>query len=87
MTADLLSIPEEIGMGVVNKCAHDLRRIKDATTPIQKLEIFSTITSNLVLVYKNCMKKNPSQDELFPLMVYVVLQGNPDNLLSHIEYI
>jgi hypothetical protein len=64
-----------------------LRKINDATTPFQKLQIMKTVTENLRVGYFGACQKEPSNDRLFPLVVYVVLFGNVDNLQSNLEYI
>lgn len=30
-------------------------------------------------------KRKPTSDELFPMLVYLVLHANPDNLRSNVE--
>ena len=38
-----------------------------------------------LVAYENSTNKKASTEELFPLMVYIILQSNPDNFLSELK--
>lgn len=45
------------------------------------------IVANSVGLLRNTKKGDTSADSFVPLLIYVVLQANPDHLVSNIQYI
>lgn len=48
---------------------------------------FDKVVANPVGLLKNTKKGDTSADSFVPLLIYVVLQANPEHLVSNIQYI
>lgn len=85
---DILEIPKNLRLpSLYSMCQYDLRKINDYKSPVAKLNIFSNCAHYLIDVYYHSEKRLPNQDELFPLLVYLVLYSNPDHFQTNIDFI
>ena len=65
----------------------ELLKIKGYRAPRDKVICVLNCCKVIFGLLKNAMSSDTSADSFVPLLIYVVLQANPENLVSNIQYI
>ncbi|KAG0160034.1 hypothetical protein PDIDSM_7561 [Penicillium digitatum] len=84
-----LDIPTVSGSGrrFLNLAQQEITKINGYRAPRDKVICILNCCKVIFGLLKNSKKADTSADSFIPLLIYVVLQANPDHLVSNIQYI
>jgi len=88
VTFEMLDIPHAMRDDSLYTAAiQELQKMPQFRTPMWKLQTFQNCVEHILNIFSQTVQKSPSSDELFPVLVYVVLQANVDLLKYNVDYI
>lgn len=72
---------------LLTQLQNDLAKINTMYNPFRMVQVVYTLSENIASMYTHLVdNKTPAADEMFPILMYVLLFSNPDGLLSSLEY-
>jgi len=88
VTYSLLEIPEGLRKDSLYTAAiRELEKMNQFKAPMWKLKAFQNSVNYIVLAYHQVFQREPNSDELFPLLIYIVLQANIELFKFNVDYI
>ncbi|KAL4933983.1 guanine nucleotide exchange factor VPS9 [Aspergillus undulatus] len=75
------------GRRFLNLAQQELRKINGYRAPRDKVICILNCCKVIFGLLRNAKKADTSADSFIPLLIYVVLQANPEHLVSNIQYI
>jgi len=65
----------------------EFEKINRFKSPLLKIEAFQNCANHLIDIFIELGNKKPDADDLFPLLMYVVLNSEIENLKVHVDFI
>jgi len=88
VTFEMLEIPVEMRKeSLYTPAIKEMKKMTQFKAPIYKMQIFQNSVHHILNIFSDTVQRSPSSDELFPVLVYVVLQANIDLIKYTVDYI